>query len=520
MMDSQMLQLGVLALGCLVALTLTRALIAGFRSPLASIPGPYYSRFTNLVLKYHVLRGRRMYYIDALHARYGPVVRIAPGEVAVADLDAFAQIHGAASGPFFAKSAFYDNMTTDIGGSGGPGGTYVPGIFAMRDRRAHAARRRLFARSWAKSALRRHWEPTVRDEVAHCVRRIREEASSGTADVFKWFTFMAADVMSHLSFGESLGMLALGRTTPYITAMQESMVSIGLGAELPWLYAALRRLPIARVRAVVRAGEVMFEHSARAVRILRERGGAANLFGQVLAKADAAPSSPDGGGVGGDEEGGISELTMRVEVANLMVAGTDTTAVTLTYLTWAVLRRPALQRRLEAEVARLDLDRDGGLGDAELEARLPLLNSVIAETLRLYGAAPGSLPRVVPDGGATLGGHFVPAGTVASTQAYTMHRDAELFPNPLEFDPERFLEPPTAKQKMAFHPFGAGSRICLGMHLAYMELRLAAALFFRECAGARLSDDMDDSVMEMENAFLISPKGHRCNITLRAPASP
>lgn len=72
----------------------------------------------------------------------------------------------------------------------------------------------------------------------------------------------------------------------------------------------------------------------------------------------------------------------------------------------------------------------------------------------------------------------------------------------------------TASQKAALSPFGAGSRICIGMHLAYMELRLGAALFFRECRGVKIGVEMTDEMMEMENHFLIAPKTHKCIVKL------
>ena len=123
----------------------------------------------------------------------------------------------------------------------------------------------------------------------------------------------------------------------------------------------------------------------------------------------------------------ITENDVRDEAGNLIVAGSDTTAVTLTYLVWAVLKRPELRRELEEEVSGLSQD----LTFDEL-SQAPLLNSVIEETLRLYGAAPGALPRTVPPSGVDMLGYFLPGGTVVSTQAYNIHRDPNIFPNPLE----------------------------------------------------------------------------------------
>ena len=187
--------------GIFLLLTATYTLITAFSSPLRHIPGPWYTHFTHLILKYHVVTGNRIHYIHALHAQYGPIVRISPHEVAISDPESVSAIHKIGSG--FLKSAWYDGNTS-MG---------EPGIFSMRDPQQHSARRKLFARAFSVSSLLANWEPEIREKTGLAVEKIKSDAMGAGADVFKWWTLMTTDVIAHLSFGESFHMLEQGKVS-------------------------------------------------------------------------------------------------------------------------------------------------------------------------------------------------------------------------------------------------------------------------------------------------------------------
>jgi len=83
----------------------------------------------------------------------------------------------------------------------------------MRNPREHGQRRKLFARGFSKSYLREHWEPTVRRKTLLAVEKIKVDAQTGVADLLKWWTFMATDIVGVLGFGQSFGMLELGKVS-------------------------------------------------------------------------------------------------------------------------------------------------------------------------------------------------------------------------------------------------------------------------------------------------------------------
>ncbi|RGP71225.1 cytochrome p450 [Fusarium longipes] len=432
---------------------------------LLKVPGPLYARFTNLPLKIAVITGRRTFFVHQLHQKYGPVVRVSPSEVSVVDAEACKMIHKAGSG--FPKSPYYARFIDKP----------VPTLFAMMSSKDHSERRRVFARAFSKTEIRSTWDPMVRETVQLALDKIAGDLVSGKADIMKWLLFMATDISGHLMFGESFRTLENGEM-----AGKGGIIS----EELPLVGFIGYYLPIPAIRDVFRANAKQTILGEEAIENGIQNGtNKRSIFKQL------------------DEGFNIlKRLDLSAEAGNFILAGTDTTAFTLTCLLWAVLRYSSLQVAIEEEVAGLPND----FNDAHVEA-LPLVGATINETLRLYGPAAGSLPRIMKQGGAELGGHFIPEGVTVSTQAFTLHRDEHFWPNPEKFDPYRWLGNSVQEAaKMAFAPFGTGPRACIGLHLAQMEMRYTIALFFRRFKGAKLTTESPMS-LEFENYFLLKPKG-------------
>jgi cytochrome P450 len=135
----------------------------------------------------------------------------------------------------------------------------------------------------------------------------------------------------------------------------------------------------------------------------------------------------------------MSQTEIVANAQAYIVAGSDTTAHSMTYLTWAVCRDATIKAKLVKELEGL---RDG-YQDDDLKA-LPYLNMVVQETLRCYAAAPAGLPRDVPSNGCEIDGYWMPGGTEVTTQAYSMHRNAAVYP-----EPERYANPSPSHYELA-----------------------------------------------------------------------
>ena len=159
--------------------------------------------------------------------------------------------------------------------------------------------------------------------------------------------------------------------------------------------------------------------------------------------------------------------------------------------------------------------------DITVLEKLSYLNAVIKESLRLYGPAPAMLDRVVPATDVTSGnfeilGCVIPPGTTIATQSWSVHRNANIFPSPETYLPERWLDSEDAQlmeMNAGMMPFGLGNRICAGQHFAMLVARIAITTFARNFDITAPLAETNDRTMEPRDAFVLFPAAMRCKLS-------
>lgn len=169
----------------------------------------------------------------------------------------------------------------------------------------------------------------------------------------------------------------------------------------------------------------------------------------------------------------LSQTEIVLNMALFISAGTDTTATTLTGWTYYVCTHPDIYSRLVREVRGAFV----GVDDIKWEKvrNLRYLDATINEALRLFPPSAASQQRIVPPGGATIDGYYVPQGMTVAVSPWASTRSRLNFYEPDMFLPERWLgedELFSNDRLNASLPFGTGPRVCIGRNLALLEMRL------------------------------------------------
>lgn len=172
---------------------------------------------------------------------------------------------------------------------------------------------------------------------------------------------------------------------------------------------------------------------------------------------------------------GMSDQQVRDEVWTLLLAGYETTAVTLTWIWYLLSQHPEAEYRLHEELETVLADQVPTV--AHLDA-LPSTRMVVQETLRLCPPSFGMTRHTVADD--EIGGYHIPANSMVFLTQYATHRHPAFWEEPEVFDPGRFSEERSAgRPRYAYFPFGGGPRQCIGNTFALMEAQLVLATVAR-----------------------------------------
>ncbi|KAI1403454.1 putative benzoate 4-monooxygenase cytochrome P450 [Hypoxylon fuscum] len=447
-------------------------------SHLKHIPAPLPAQFTNLWLLYACRRGKRYLIVDRVHKKLGPVVRIQPNHVSIADDEAIQVIYGHGNG--FLKSDFYDAFVS-----------IRRGLFNTRDRAEHTRKRKLIASTFAPKAITQ-FEPYIHQNLETfvekwdgLVEKSKNEDNAAHIDCLKWFNYVAFDTIGDLAFGAPFGMLKAGADIAEVRTAVDSDPIYAPAVEI------LNRR--GEVSATLGCLVQLKPYATWLPDPFFSKGLAAvqNLAGIAIARVkDRLENPPDINRRdllallqdGRDEKGeplGFEELA--AEALTQLIAGSDTTSNSSCALLYHVARTPGVLKKLQEELDAAIPDDDIKVAEYEAVRNLPYLQMVINETLRIHCTSGIGLPREVPpeSKGITIRGHYFPPGTVLSVPTYSIHHSQEIWgPDADTFRPERW-EDATTRQKNAFIPFSTGPRACVGRNVAEMEMKMIVATWAR-----------------------------------------
>ncbi|KAM7183701.1 Cytochrome P450 [Rhypophila sp. PSN 637] len=457
-------------------------------SPIPSnIPGPLIARITPKWIYLVELSGSRGRTVDALHKKYGPVVRLSPNELSFSSLSCIKTIYGAGSS--CVKSPAYDNFGKR-------------GMFQMTDPEEHRRRQKRVTHVFA---------PVVLNQMEPLIQNLRKRAGT-EVDMLHWARMTVLDVGGELMFGKSFGALdGDGNAPSYVRHLHNAFAAWALYDLNPFAFRLLEYLPIQSLRNFLAAGEYVYKYGEDAMKDYIQRHVQQSNQKSFLTKMLA-----------GDPSMGVEPLPdpeISIEVSNLLFAATDTTGNTITYALYELACNPNWQSRLRQEIVGRSHGNSTDFSYQSLRS-LPVLHGVFAETLRLHPAAPSALPRLTTGSGCQIGDLHVPGGTLVSMQALTLQRDPEYFsPDPDKFNPQRWISPQgeldlgSPEQREMMIVWGKGPRRCLGQYMATMECKISLARIVAHFE-VRLAGEKTHQEMLMTDHFMLVPKGHRCSLLL------
>ncbi|KAK5662431.1 hypothetical protein OQA88_8342 [Cercophora sp. LCS_1] len=462
---------------------LLHALYNLYLHPLSHIPGPILWRASHLPYIYHLATNTLPVKVLPLHTKYGPVIRIAPDQLAFTDPSAWRDIYGGGTHKGLPK---WPTMYRTAG---------APPSILGEDDTNHALLRRTIAPQFSERAMREQ-EGIITKYVDLLIRQLRnvavdtdtKDAVTGgekgrTVDIVRWYNWTTFDIIGDLAFGEPFGSLERGKEDGWVTALSKGLdwgpVIIALKMLGMWGFVGRVLVPLMKSR------RAHLERTKEKLgRRMEVKGGRPDLIEGWLGKRE-------------EWNMGLDRLNMNA--STLIGAGSETTATLLSGVTYFLLKNPEAMKKVTDEV-RSTFKTEDEINFTSVNG-LDYMLACLNEAMRRYPPTPFGMPRQVPKGtgSVSIAGVDVPEDvsspwatheraktrlrltqrnkTVVSIFTWATYHSEENFTDPFGFHPERFMHDPkfAGDRLEAFQPFSAGPRNCVGRNLAYVEMRIILA---------------------------------------------
>ncbi|KAF8146895.1 cytochrome P450 [Mycena galopus ATCC 62051] len=469
--------------------------------PLSHIPGPLSLKFSNLVIAYHSVRGKRHDYMEQLHRRYGKVVRIGCDQISWADAEAAKICMGSKGLPRSVGYATAETAET-------PGSILTSyAAFYPNPTQVHAERRARWALAFTSKAIR-DCDESLLPRIDRLLRKIGEQ--EGPFDLGKWFGYFTFDFMGDLllnSFGGGFDMLNDKDAEGHWKIIEDFAPSIASLYYLPWLTPILLALPGADDAPINKF--VRFAVSCVDLRLSKGKT-LHDVFYYIAGEHIEDENKPK-----------PSRAVIDSDVQTGIVGGSDTTSSAMASLVFCLLMNPDKMKTLRREIDTTFAVQGVDLNDSARLAELPYLNACINETLRVFPPVQTRISRGVPagNGGIHVAGLYLPEKTSMDFPPRVIHRDPEYFsPSPDSWLPERWLPnaesiigQPFIMNMDGFIPFSVGPANCVGRNMAMRNMRLVISqLVYRYDIKAAEKDPK-----EFERQWLAGLQDHQ--ILLKGP---
>lgn len=404
-------------------------------SPLRSIPGPFWTRLSRLWFFNRVRLGHFEHDNIELHRRFGPIVRIAPGIYSIDSPEILKPVYGI--GSKFPKSDWYE-------------GWKHPSpdrwtLFPDRDMKRHAETRKRFQGMYSMSSLV-NYEGYV-DECAEIFgQRLTEFAKQDVAiNMGHWFQCYAFDVIGDITYSKRFGFLDKGDdVSGVMAALHNAMIYgtlIGIYARFhPLLFGFLSRFKWSGAggRTYVmkfvqeRIDQRNQENEGKTIEVRTEKDEEApqDFLEKLMVANRENPQK-------------VTSYHIFMMGLSNIIAGSDTTAVSLSSILYNLLRYPNTMKKLREEIDGAEAEGRCGHENVTFKEsqQLRYLQAVMKEALRMHAATGLPLWRVVPEGGTEICSHFFPEGTVVGLNIWCAHYNESIFgKDAKQFRPERWIE--------------------------------------------------------------------------------